>query len=152
MLAPYRGLVCRAYIEAVNACPFIDAGLRSALKAHERAPSFIDGLSNEFEKLAALRLKKGKRLPDDKHLKELVRDFTYGFIQAIQQKARQDYESDITKVMREQVIANQRDLDATIEGTPKGDYADLIEEGGIKSLDERDQDGKEQGWASTSSN
>lgn len=141
MLAPYRGLVTRAYQRALRELD-IDAGLRQALKAHERVPKFIDCLSDEFTKLASHRLKIGKPLPADRHLESMVKDITEIFIKGVQAKASQSYESEITRAMRKQETDRLRDLDSTIDGKASGDYADVISEGGVTTLDSRDYDGE----------
>ncbi len=143
MLAPYRGLVSRAYQHAIDSID-MDSGLRRALKSHERVPRFIDNLSDEFTKLASHRLKVGKPLPADKHLESLVKDFTLVFIKGIQNKAEQSYESEIKRAMRKQAQDSMADLENTIAGNASGDYADVLKEGGVTSLDSRDYDGEEE--------
>ena len=142
MIAPYRGLVTRAYARAIESID-MDAGLRKSLKSNERVPQFIDNLSGEFTKLAAHRLKVGKALPADKHLESLVRDFTEVFVKGIQNKAEQTYESEIRSMMRKQAEDSRNDLENTVAGKASGDYADVLKEGGVKSLDSRDYDGEE---------
>jgi len=137
VLAPYSGLVTRAYQKALLSID-IDSDLRRALKSHERVPKFIANLSEEFTKLAAHRIKIGKPLPSDKHLESLVQDFTHVFIAGIKNDAEKRYESDIKKMLRKSEQDSRDDLESTIAGNASGDYADLIEEGGITSLDSRD--------------
>lgn len=146
MLAPYRGLVSRAYQRAIESID-MDSGLRRSLKSHERVPRFIDNLSDEFTKLAAHRLKVGKALPAERHLESLVKDFTEVFIKGIQNKAEQSYESDIKAAMRKQAQDSMADLENTISGNASGDYADVLKEGGVTSLDSRDYDGEEENRA-----
>ena len=143
MIAPYRGLVSRAYEQAIEFID-MDAGLRRSLKSHERVPRFIDNLSDEFTKLAAHRLKAGKALPADKHLKSIVKDFTEIFVKGIQNKAEQSYESELRAAMRKQKQDAENDLEKTIAGNASGDYADVLKEGGVTSLDSRDYNGEEE--------
>ena len=150
MLAPYRGLVTRAYQKALLKLD-IDSDLRRALKSHERVPKFIDNLSEEFTKLASSRLKIGKQLPAEKHLEAIVVDFTTVFVQGIQNQAEKRYESDIQKMLRKAEEDNRRDLEQTIDGNASGDYADVLDEGGVTSLDSRDVYGKEEKNRSTAS-
>lgn len=149
---PYRGLVNRAYLEAVNSMSDIDADLKRALRAHERVPDFITRLAFEFEKIAALRLRSGKPLPADKHLKAVVKDFAEVFVKGIQEDAKRRHESQVQKTIREAIRSDAEALDKTASGIPTGDYADLIEEAGITSIDSRDVYGEEkkgQGRSST---
>jgi|JI10StandDraft_1071094.scaffolds.fasta_scaffold02886_20 hypothetical protein len=146
MIAPYRGLVSRAYQRAIESID-MDSSLRRSLKSHERVPRFIDNLSDEFTKLAAHRLKVGKALPADRHLESLVRDFTEMFVHGIKTKADMAYESEIKASMRKQMEDNRRDLENTIEGNASGDYADVLKDGGVKTLDSRDNYGEEKNGA-----
>lgn len=143
MLYPYRGLVTRAYQKALGQLD-LDAGLRKALKSHDRVPKFIDNLSDEFTKLAAQRLSIGKPLPAERHLESMVKDFTEMFVKGIQANAEARYESEIKASMRKAEADHRRDLENTIDGNATGDYADVLKEGGVTSLDSRDHDGEEE--------
>jgi hypothetical protein len=69
------------------------------------------------------------------------------FVHGIKTKADMAYESEIKASMRKQMEDNRRDLENTIEGNASGDYADVLKDGGVKTLDSRDNYGEEKNGA-----
>jgi hypothetical protein len=121
----YREKVRAAYKECVSLNPRVDAEMRQALNANERTPAFIDNIAIELEKVAALRLKKGKENISDKLIKDIVYDMTEVFIAGLKQQATINYESDLQRVLREQAAQKQKELEQTAEGNISGDYEEF---------------------------
>lgn len=133
----YRRLVEETYRESIALNNKIPDDLRSALKAHERIPLFLNNLALELDKLQIHRQKKGQETFTDAKIKSIVYDFTDVFITGIKAEAEAKYQSDIQKQLMQKQIADAKDLDATASGKVSGEFADIFKEGGITMTDER---------------
>ena len=91
----YRELIRKFYREAV-ALKNCDLALKNALNTSERIPAFIDNLSIEFQKVQMKRIKP----IEEKHIREIVYDFTDLFIAGLETEAKLRYESDAQKAVR----------------------------------------------------
>lgn len=133
----YRDLVLKSYQEAVQLHPTANSDLKRALKSHERVPLFINNLCKEIEKAQEYRLRTKKKKYLESTIKSLVYDMTNVFISGIEMEAKQRYESDMQKMIREQEARAKQDLESSASGKLTGEYADLANEAGLTMTDER---------------
>jgi rubrerythrin len=114
------------YIEAVRMNVKADPELREMLLAqkHPRVVKMLDHLFKEIQKACFLIYQKKKRYPLPQTVKGMVYDFTKLFMDGLENQAKRMYESDLSRIAREQELANLKDLEATDQGHAQGVFAD----------------------------
>lgn len=129
----YDNFVRTTYAEAVRLHPTASSDLKRALKYNERVPSFIDNLAREFDKIAGKRIRLRQKMPDTKHLKEIVYDMVNVFIGTIEIETKKRYETDLEKAATKAKAAEAEALEKASEGVMTNEF----EEMGLKTIDDR---------------
>lgn len=133
----YFELVKKTYQEAIALNSKIPLDLRVALKSHEKIPQFFKNIALEIEKAQADRLAKGGKPFADQTIKSLIYDVTDIFIAGIKAEADSRAQSEIERLAKKAEADKKADLEATVAGQAKGDYADAMKEGGVIMPEDR---------------
>ena len=133
----YFELVKTTYKEAVALNPRIPSDLKVALKTHEKIPLFFKNIAQELEKAQEERLKRNQKPFSEKVIKDFIYDVTEIFISGVRAEAEARAQSEIERLAKKAEADKKKDLESTIKGEAKGDYADVIKEGGIITTDDR---------------
>lgn len=131
----YRPLARQIYQERVKTNHTIPESLRTALKAHERVPGFIDDLARRIQVCQDRRVKDKGRPFLEATIKATIRDCVDLFFKAVQMKADKMHQSDMSKILEQTKAQEIKDMEATIAGKPSG----VFEEMGVKTNDSRDE-------------
>jgi hypothetical protein len=115
-------LVKTDYQEAVRMLPSVDAELKRSLKSHERVPKFLENLSREISRLP------NHLRPDRARIKKIVYDMTELFVHNVKRQADEMAMSDARKQAEIAAAQAKKDLDMTANGTPVGDYAEVLKD------------------------
>ncbi len=134
----YRGIIGKAFNEAVALNKTASSDLKQALRNHPAITSSLDKLAIDFEKIAEYRSTKGQPNIDTKHIKAIVSDMVELYCIKIEKEAELRAETDFKRLAREDKERKIRDLDASASGKLQGEYADFAEEAGLIQVDERD--------------
>lgn len=121
----YKDRVRKWYQEALALNKDVNSDLKRALKAHERVPNFIDNLSVEFSKVQVQRSREGKSPLSEKTLQQSTYDMVETFITGLKNSYDKAAESEAKKLARERAVQYQKDLEATADGKPSGDFQEL---------------------------
>lgn len=124
------------YQEAI-ALKQMPSDLRLALKSQERMPLFLENLAKELEIIQADRLKKNKKLYQEKTIKDTIYDFVDIFISTVESEAQNRMKSDVQKMIDKQKEDERKDLEKTASGQVSGDYEEIFKEGGITTTEDR---------------
>jgi len=133
----YFELVKKTYQEAVALNPRIPLDLKTALKSHEKIPLFFKNIAQELEKAQDDRLKKNQKPFSEKTIKEFIYDVTEIFVLGVKAEADARAQSEIERLARKAEADKKADLESTIKGEAKGDYAEVLKEGGIIMPEDR---------------
>lgn len=114
------------FLEAVRMNVKADPELKHQLITgkHPRVDKMRDNLFNELQKACFLMYQKKRRYPKPETVKGMVYDFVKLFMDGLEMKAKRMYESDLSRIAREQELANLKDLEATDQGQAQGVFAD----------------------------
>jgi hypothetical protein len=114
------------FIEAVKLDFTIDPELKSALleKKHPKVEAMLTNLYKELQQACFHLYQKKGRYPLPQTIKGVVYDFTKTFTQGLEIKAKQMYESDLSRIARETKIQEHKDLEATANGNAQGIFAE----------------------------
>ena len=124
------------YQEAI-ALKQMPSDLRLALKSQERMPLFLENLAKELEIIQADRLKKNKKLYQEKTIKDTIYDFVDIFISTVETEAQNRIKTDMQKMIDKQKEDERKDLEKTANGQVSGDYEEIFKEGGITTTEDR---------------
>lgn len=120
----YKKKVIRWYQETIEKLD-INTELKKSLSAHERVPTFIQNLSEEFVKVQQYRLRKGKRHVDVKYLREITIDMVKDFVQKVEKLAEERVLSDLAKRAELDKASDAKDMEETLDGKPAGAFEDM---------------------------
>lgn len=114
------------FIEAVRMNVKADPELTNALitKKHPRVESMLNNLYGEIQKACYVIYQRKGRYPLPQTVKGIVYDFTNTFMYGLELKAKQMYESDLSRIAREQKIADHKELENTDNGQAEGIFAE----------------------------
>ena len=110
--------------------------LQHALKSHERIPAYMNNITNEIKKTQDILNRRGKKL-DDLKLKQMVYMFTDFFIAGIEQIAKERYESELQRIVRQQDIAYKDALNKSASGNLTGDFKEMAKDAGLQIVEDR---------------
>lgn len=133
----YFELIKKTYQEAVALNSKIPLDLRTALKSHEKIPLFFKNIAEELEKAQAERLKKNQKPFSEHTIKSFIYDVTDIFVMGVKAEADARAQSEIDRLAAKAEADKKADLESTIKGEAKGDYAEVIKEGGVIMPEDR---------------
>ena len=133
----YFELIKKTYQEAIALNTKIPLDLRTALKSHEKIPLFFKNIAEQLEKAQADRLAKGHKPFREDTIRSFVYDVTDIFVAGVKAEADARAQSEIERLAAKAEADKKADLESTIAGKAKGDYADVLKEGGIQIIGER---------------
>ena len=127
-MSALRNLVRRTFIGTVNKAE-IEGELKDALKRNK--DRYIDQWTQEINKANINR--KFTNKPDFKvqTVESTIAELTDNLIYICKKRAEAKVESYLSKRAKEAESARLKDLEDTVDGKPSGDYADVIDEGGV---------------------
>lgn len=126
----FKSIIQKHYNEAVRLNFKASADLKEALRSSERIPTFISNLSDEFTKIERQRNKP----ISEKHIQEIVYMMTDMFIAGLENTARERYESDVQKNLRQEQASRRKE----IENAANGNLSEEFQEMGLTTTEERD--------------
>jgi len=133
----YFELIKKTYQEAIALNPKIPLDLKTALKSHEKIPLFFKNIAEQLEKTQADRLAKGHKPFREDTIKSFIYDVTEIFILGVKAEADARAQSEIERLAAKAEADKKADLESTLAGKAKGDYAEVLKEGGVKIIEER---------------
>lgn len=133
----YFELIKKTYQEAVALNSRIPLDLKVALKSHEKIPLFFKSIAQELEKAQDDRLKKNQKPFSEKVVKDFIIDVTEIFIAGIKAEADARAKSEIERLAAKAQADKKADLESTVAGKAKGDYAEVLKEGGVIMPEDR---------------
>ena len=133
----YFELIKKTYQEAIALNQRIPLDLKVALKSHEKIPLFFKSIAAELEKAQDDRLKKNQKPFSEKVVKDFIIDVTEIFIAGIKAEADARAQSEIERLAAKAEADKKADLESTVAGKAKGDYAEVLKEGGVIMPEDR---------------
>lgn len=123
-----KAMVTKAFRETVMNSNY-NSEMKLSVLGHERMKGFVTRLTVELIKVQALRTNQGKPIFKAPAIRSLVKDFTETFLQGFHNVAEKRIESDLQKIQRQAELDKQAALEATANGKPTGEYAELVNMG-----------------------
>ena len=133
----YFEFVKKTYQEAIALNPRIPLDLRTALKSHEKIPLFFKNIAEQIERVQSERIAKNQKPFAETTIKGFIYDVTEIFVTGVRAEADDRARSEIERLAKKAEADKKADLESTIAGKAKGDYADVLKEGGVQIIGER---------------
>lgn len=123
-----RPIVAKVFEDTINETP-MNSELKRAIRNHPKIKGVIQNVANQILTADAHRRSKGKKAFKQATIEGSARDFAQMFIKGIAEEIRKREQSDIERIAEETKLQKAKDLDATINGKPSGDYVDMVKDG-----------------------
>lgn len=104
----------------------IDGELKRSMRQHTTVNRFVDNVAKELDVAMKLVAQRRGRQLNYLTVKNMVEDFARVLLTQIKTICDRRSESDLARIARERELQNQKDLEATVSGTPSGEYAENI--------------------------
>lgn len=105
----------------------VNTELKRSLRTHPKTQEFLRNITNELVKVHALRMHQGKKALKAKTIVDTIEGLTKQLILGIEMESERRYESEMQKIIREQKLQRQKDLEASSEGELTGEFEELSE-------------------------
>lgn len=105
----------------------ISADLKTAAKNHPARKIMFENLNKQLMDVRALRLKEGKGPLLDSTVDWFIAEMTQMYVNQVKAVFELKAKSDAEKTRLKREADDKADIDATIAGTPQGDYADIVQ-------------------------